>query len=51
MRLKPKPERPKGLADVNVSEKNMIDRYYCITCILSLETLEKPFEKFIFVLL
>ena len=29
-----------GLADVNVSEKNMFDRYYCIMSFCHLETLE-----------
>ena len=34
-----------------VYQKTMFDRYYCIKSCFHLKTLEKSFEKFIFVLL
>ena len=49
-----KPEKGGGFndprADVSVC-KTMFDRYYCIKSFFHLKTLEKRFEKFIFVLL
>ena len=33
-----------------VYQKNMFDRYYCIKSFCHMKTLEKRFEKFIFVI-
>ena len=54
--LKPEPERrwfndPRGVLQMLVYQKTMFDRYYCIKSFCHLKTLQKSFEKFIFVLL
>ena len=42
---------PRGVKQMLVYQKTMFDRYYCIMSLCHLKTLEKRFEKLIFVLL
>ena len=42
---------PQGVQQMLMHQKTMFDHYYCIKSFCHLKTLEKHFEKFIFVLL